>query len=176
MSRNPADRERYVAIGRVLKPRGLLGEAFLHPLTDFPERFEDLKQALVESPDGNRVTLGIDRVRNYGRRMAVKFLGIDTSAAVAPLRGSQLLVSADEVYRLPEDTFYVFEIVGLKVETEEGLEVGKVIDVISHPGNDLYVINGEDGRERLVPAAKDLVRIDLEGGRLVVKDVEGLLD
>ncbi len=176
MSRNPADRERYVAIGRVLKPRGLRGEAFLHPLTDFPERFQDLKEALVEKPDGNRVTLGIDRVRHCGRRMAIKFLDIDTPAAVAPFRGSELLVSPDEVYRLPEDTYYVFEIVGLKVETEAGVEVGHVVDVISHPGNDLYAVNREDGREVLVPAARDLVRIDLSGGRLVVKNVEGLLD
>ncbi len=176
MSRNPADREGYVAIGRVLKPRGLRGEAFLHPLTDFPERFRDLKEVLVEKPDGNRVTLRIDRVRNYGRRMGVKFLDLDTPSAVAAFRGSQLMVSANEVYRLPEDTFYVFEIVGLKVETEAGVDVGHVVDVISHPGNDLYVVDREDGRELLVPAARDLVRIDLAGGRLVVKNVEGLLD
>ena len=105
-----------------------------------------------------------------------KFLDIDTPAAVAPFRGSELLVSQDEVYRLPADTFYVFEIVGLKVETEAGVEVGRVVDVISHPGNDLYAVNREDGREVLVPAARDLVRIDLSGGRLVVKNVEGLLD
>lgn len=176
MPRDPVHREQYVAIGRVLKPRGLGGEAFLHPLTDFPERFQVLKRVLVERPDGNRTTLGIDRVRNCGRRMAVKFLDIDTPDAVAPFRGSELLVPADEVYPLPEDTFYVFQIAGLKVETEAGQEVGRVVDVLSHPGNDIYVVKREDGGEALIPAAKDLVRIDLAGGRLVVKNVEGLLD
>lgn len=176
MPRDPVHREQYVAIGRVLKPRGLGGEAFLHPLTDFPERFQVLKSVLVQRPDGNRTTLGIDRVRNCGRRMAIKFLDVDTPEAVAPFRGCELLVPADEVYPLPDGTFYVFEIVGLKVETEEGLEVGRVADVLSHPGNDLYVVRREDGGEALIPAAKDLVRIDLAGGRLVVKNVEGLLD
>ena len=176
MPRNPVHREQFVVIGRVLKPRGLGGEAFLHPLTDFPERFQVLRKALVEKPDGNRMTLGIDRVRKCGRRMAIKFLDIDSPDAVAPFRGSELLVPADEVYPLPEDTFYVFEIVGLKVETETGPEVGRVVDVITHPANDIYVVKREDGGEALIPAARDLVRIDLAGGRLVVKNVEGLLD
>ena len=176
MSPGPVHRERYVAIGRVLKPRGLGGEAFLHPLTDFPERFQVLRKALVEKPDGNRVTLGIDRVRNCGRRMAIKFLDIDTPEEVAPFRGSELLVPADEVFPLPDDTYYVFEIVGLKVVTEAGPEVGRVVDVITHPANDIYVVRREDGGESLIPAAKDLVRIDLAGGRLVVKNVDGLLD
>lgn len=108
--------------------------------------------------------------------MAVKFLDIDTPDAVAPLRGSELLVPADDVYPLPEGTFYVFQIVGLKVKTEEGMEVGRVVDVLSHPGNDLFVVQREDEGEALIPAAKDLVRIDLAGGRLVVKNVDGLLD
>ena len=176
MPQNPAQRKQNVAIGRVLKPRGLGGEAFLHPLTDFPERFQVLKSVLVERPDGNRTTLWIERIRNCGRRMAVKFRDIDTPEAVAPFRGSELLVPAHEVYPLPEDTYYVFQIAGLKVETEEGLEVGRVVDVLSHPGNDLYVVKREGGGEALIPAAKDLVRIDLSGGRLVVKNVEGLLD
>lgn len=176
MSRNPAGGEQFVAIGRVLKPRGLGGEAFLHPLTDFPERFQELSEILLQRPDGNRLTLGIDHVRTCGRRMAIKFAGIDTPEAVASLRGSELLVSADQVYGLPEDTFYVFEIVGLKAETEAGAEIGIVADVISHPGNDLYVISRRDGMEVLVPAARDLVRVDLVGGRMVVKNVEGLLD
>ena len=176
MPQRPVRREEYVAIGRILKPRGLGGEAFLHPLTDFPERFQVLRKALVEKPDGNRVTLGIDRVRNCGRRLAVKFSDLDTPDAVAPFRGSELLVPIGEVYPLPEDTFYVFEIVGLKVETEAGPVVGRVVDVITHPSNDIYVIEREDGSEALIPAAKDLVRIDLPGGRLVVKNVDGLLD
>ena len=120
MSRKPAGGGRFVAIGRVLKPRGLGGEAFLHPLSDFPERFQELSESLLQKPDGNRLTLAIDHVRTYGRRMAIKFAGIDSPEAVAPLRGSELLVSADQVYRLPDDTFYVFEIVGLKAETEAG--------------------------------------------------------
>ncbi len=176
MFQDPVHGEQYVAIGRVLKPRGLGGEAFLHPLTDFPERFQVLESVLVERPDGNRTTLGIDQIRSCGRRMAVKFHDIDTPEAVAPFRGSQLLVPGHEVYPLPDDTYYVFQIAGLRVETEEGLEVGRVVDVLSHPGNDLYVVKREDGGEALIPAAKDLVRIDLSGGRLVVKNVEGLLD
>ncbi|MDA0745135.1 MAG: ribosome maturation factor RimM [bacterium] len=175
MADGPSDSEIFITIGKVLKPRGLDGEAFLHPLTDYPERFQALNEVLLEKPDGTRVTLQVERIRSYGKRMGIQFKGIRKPEAASLLRGSFLLVPPEEVYPLPEDTFYVFEIVGLQVETAAGEVVGKVVDVLSLPGSDVYVVD-RNGREVMLPAAKDLVRVDLEGGRVVVQDVEGLLE
>ena len=144
------------------------------PLTDFVERFEDLDEVLLERPDGSRNRLGVENIRAYGNRMAIKFDGIETPEAVAELRGSLLVVRREEVHPLPEGFHYVFEIVGLEVETEVGERIGRVVDVLPMPANDVYVVD-RDGEEVLLPAIKDLIRIDKSGGRLVIRDMEGLL-
>jgi len=144
------------------------------PLTDFVERFEDLDGVLLERPDGSRNRLGIENIRAYGNRMAIKFDGIETPETVAELRGSLLVVRREEVHPLPEGFHYVFEIVGLEVETEAGERIGRVVDVLPMPANDVYVVD-RDGKEVLLPAIQDLIRIDKSEGRLVIRDMEGLL-
>lgn len=173
MSARPGS-DAFVAVGRVLKPRGLQGEAFLAPLTDFHERFQDLDEVLVQMPDGTRRPLRIGLIRAYGNRFGVKFLGVDSIEAVSRFRGGLLLIPREAVHPLPEDTFYVFEIVGLAVETEAGETVGRVVDVLSLPGNDVYVVD-RAGQEVLVPAVRDFVHVDLEAGRIVVRDLDGLI-
>jgi 16S rRNA processing protein RimM len=174
LSEESTDSEALIAIARVLKPRGLHGEAFLNPLTDFPERFDDLKTVTVEDTQGDRTTRRVERIRAYGSRYAVKFKGINNPDAAKRIRGSLLLVRADEVHPLPEGNYYVFELVGLKVVTEAGEQIGEVVDVLSLPGNDVYVVD-RDGEELLLPAVKDLITVDLESEQVVVKDFEGLL-
>ena len=90
------------------------------------------------------------------------------------LGGVWLRVSRDAFRPLPEGRFYVFQIIGLKVETESGEPVGRVVDVLSLPANDVYVVDRE-GEEVLLPAAQELMRVDLNAGRIVVRDIEGLL-
>jgi 16S rRNA processing protein RimM len=170
----PPDAGDFVAVGKVQKPRGIRGEVYFFPLTDFPERFDGLETIVVEKPDGSRSSLDVDGVRFYGKRPTIKFRGVGTPEAVDRFRGSLLLVPRDQVHPLPEDTFYVFEVVGLKVETEDGEAVGQVKDVLSLPANDVYVVERE-GKELLLPAVRDVMQVDLEGGRVIVRGVEDLL-
>jgi len=163
-----------IAIGRVSKPRGIRGEAFLVPLTDFPERFEGLHIVQAQTPDGSHTQLDIDYVRQYGNRMGVKFRGVDSPEAVGLFRNYIIVVPRDAVHPLPEDTFYVFEVVGMTVETTSGEWVGKVVDVLSIPANDVYVVD-RNGEELLLPAARDLMTIDRDARKIVVQEMQGLL-
>lgn len=162
----------FVAIGKIMKPRGIRGEAFLLPLTDFPERFEDLDAVRVESPDGAFSSLDVAYVRAYGPRTAIKFQGIDTPEDVGRLRGHFVLVTHDAVHPLPEDAFYVFQIEGLPVETASGQSVGQVVEVLSYPANDVYVVD-RNGEDVLIPAVREFVRVDKD--KIVVQEIEGLL-
>ena len=116
----------------------------------FPQRFHDLDSVRVEAPDGASSVLNIGYVRAYGSRLAIKFQGIDTPEHVARLRGHFILVSRDAVYPLPDNTFYVFELEGLPVETASGAMVGHVVEVLSYPANDVYVVN-RNGEDVLIP-------------------------
>ena len=162
----------FVAIGKIMKPRGIRGEAFLLPLTDFPERFDDLDVVRVESPDGAFSSLEVAYVRAYGPRTAIKFQGIDTPEDVGRLRGHFVLVPHDAVHPLPEDAFYVFQIEGLPVETASGQMVGQVVEVLSYPANDVYVVD-RNGEDVLIPAVREFVRVDKD--KIVVQEIEGLL-
>ena len=164
----------FVAIGEIMKPRGVRGEAFLLPLTDFPQRFHDLDSVRVEAPDGASSVLNIAYVRAYGSRLTIKFQGIDTPEHVARLRGHFILVSRDAVYPLPDNTFYVFELEGLPVETASGARVGHVVEVLSYPANDVYVVD-RNGEDVLIPAVREIVRVDQKAGKIIVQELEGLL-
>ncbi len=164
----------FVAVGQIMKPRGIRGEAFLLPLTDFPERFDNLDSARVEAPDGAFSVLDVAYVRSYGSRIAIKFQGMDTPEEVGQLRGHFILVPRNAVHPLPDDSFYVFEIQGLRVETASGTAVGQVVEVLSYPGNDVYVVD-RNGEDVLIPAVREIVSVDREAGKIVVQEIEGLL-
>lgn len=163
-----------VVIGKLQKPRGIKGEIFCFPLTDFVERFADLETVTAILPGGRREELTLQNARMYGSRLALKFEGYDTPEAVIAYRGSELVVPKDETFELPEDTFYVYEIVGMTVETEAGEPVGTVKEVLTLPGNDVYVVDRNE-EEVLIPAVRELVTIDGDAKKIVVQSLEGLV-
>lgn len=170
MSEEPA----FVSIGKVMKPRGIQGEAFLLSLTDFPERFDDLKSVRLARADGTHVFLNVAYVRPFGnKRLAIKFQGVDTPEAVLVYRDAYLQVPKASVHPLPDDVFYVFEVVGLPVETAGGQAIGRVIDVLSYPAHDVYVVD-RNGEEVLIPAVREIVTIDRASGKIVVQEIAGL--
>ena len=163
-----------VAIGVLLKPRGIQGEVFCKPLTDFVERFEGLETVTAVLPGGRHEVLRVESARLYGNRLAIKFKGIDSPEATRIYRNALIVVPKDDTFDLPDDTFYVYEIVGMRVETESGEGVGLVKEVLSLPGNDVYVVDRK-GEEVLIPAAKDLVTIHRDARKIVVQSLEGLI-
>ncbi len=125
----------FVAVGKVAKPRGLKGEAFLMPLTDFPERYKALLTGRVEAPDGSSMMLYVAYVRQYGPRMAIKFEGFDTPEEVGRFRGYFIQVPRDAVHPLPDDTFYVFEVVDIKsFEHATRLQEASLASPLATPG------------------------------------------
>jgi 16S rRNA processing protein RimM len=163
-----------VAIGKLHKPRGIQGEVFCQPLTDFVERFEDLKSVTAVFPSGRREVLPVVRARLYGTRLGIKFKGVNTPEAAKLYRGVHLVVPKDETFDLPDGNFYVYEIVGMVVETEDGETVGLVKDVLSIPKNDIYVVD-RNGEEVLLPAVKELMTVDRDARKIVVASLEGLV-
>jgi 16S rRNA processing protein RimM len=167
------DRPAFVAVGKVLKPRGVQGEAQLLPLTDFLERFDDLKTVRLECENKTHVVLTVEYVHAYGNRLAIKFCGIDTPEAVLVYRNAYVQISQDDIHSLPDNTFYVFEIIGLPVESVSGKPLGRVMDVLSYPASDVYVIDNH-GKEVLIPAVREIMTIDKVAGKVVVQNIEGL--
>lgn len=166
--------EEFITIGKVTKAHGVKGEVRVLPLTDFPERFENLKLVYLLQSEGSRKRMEVVDMRPHGNLFVVKFKGIDQASEAELLRGSMVQVEISERFPLPEGHYYIYEIIGCQVFTDSGERIGQVSDVVKLESNDIYLVEG-DGREVLIPAIKDVVkRIDTETKRLVISPIEGL--
>ncbi|MGE5544414.1 MAG: ribosome maturation factor RimM [Bacillota bacterium] len=165
-----------ISVGEICGTRGLKGEVKVLPLTDFPERFKGMKEIWVECGPRSGY-YQIESYRSYKQFLLFKFAGIDTVEEAAGLVRGLLKVDEDEVYPLPEDTCYIFQLLGLEVDDLVKGYLGVVTDVLQTGANDVYVIKGERYGEVLIPAIKDVViDIDLAQGRMKVKLLPGLIN
>ena len=168
--------EELITVGKIGKTRGLNGELYVTPLTDFPDRFIGLKEIFV----GNRGAwerMNIVSSRMIGDRPVIGIAGFTTPEAAARLTNRELAVPRDELVELPDDVYYVFDLIGCTVVGgENGERLGEVKDVESYPANDVYLVQMADGSRRILPPTKQAVKlVDLKNRRIVV-DADSLLE
>lgn len=129
---------------------------------------------------GRKVTVGgsatvIERVGKSGRKARLKLAGIEDREGAAALRGEWVLAREDILPALPEGEYYRYQLLGLRVVTTDGRDIGVIEDVFSTPENDVYVVRGENG-EVLIPAVEDVVQeIDVAAGTVTIEAIPGLL-
>ncbi len=158
-------------MGRVTRAHGVRGEVAVQPLSEVPERFAP-GSVLLLGPDGDH-RLTVAGSRPHQNRLLVKFREVGDRDEAEALRGRLLLVAEDAVPPIDdEDRFWVHQVAGLDVVTEDGRSLGRIREVLANPANDVWVTEGG----ALIPAVRDIVvEVDVPGGRAVVRDVPGLL-
>ncbi|MBU8933867.1 MAG: ribosome maturation factor RimM [candidate division Zixibacteria bacterium] len=168
--------EEFVVVGRLGRPRGLNGEIYVTPETDFPDRFVGLKDILVRRR-GDWEKIKIVSAAIVSGRPVLRFEGIRTPEDAARFTNCDVAVPKTEMVELPEGSHYIFELVGCElIEEKTGRLLGRVVDVEQYPANDAYVIETTKGKKVLFPAVKKFVReIDTEAGRITV-DPAGLIE
>jgi 16S rRNA processing protein RimM len=165
-----------VTVARIARPHGLRGDVILNPETDFAEeRFVPGARFFVL--EGARIaTLTVRRVWFHRDRPVVGFEGIDTIEEAQPLAGRDLRITEDALQPLPPGVYYHHDLVGCRVETADGAEVGVVRKVDGSGEATRLVVVGAAG-EVLIPLAVEICpTIDPGGRRIVVAAVDGLLD
>lgn len=163
-----------INIGKIVNTHGIKGELKVLPLTDFPERFFKMKQVLVNK-GGKLETYRMQNVREYKNMFIIKFAGIDDMNAALSLKNAFLQITEAELTKLPEDTYYIFQLKGLAVFTVDGLSLGKLHEVITTGANDVWAVREESGKEILIPAIKQVIKsVDPDAGRVIVDLPEGL--
>jgi 16S rRNA processing protein RimM len=169
-------KESYITVGILGKTRGIGGELYVTLLSDFPDRFDNLAEILVEDR-GRWQTRRIESARVISGRPVLKFKDIDNREDAARLTNRKLAVPRNQVVPLPENTYYVFDLIGLKVVSEDdGSLIGEIVDVQRYPANDAYLIRKTDGQEVLLAAVARFVRqVDLESRKVVI-DPAGLAE
>ena len=165
----PTDSDR-IAVARVLGIWGRVGHIKIESLTDIPDRF--IKGARFIIKDRVYISEGS---RQQGKMLLLKLQGINDRNAAAELHGEFLEISSSDSPSLPEGTFFHYQIIGMDVQTTDGLVLGKIIDIVSTGSNDVYVVHSTKG-EVLIPATFDVVaNVDMQSGTITVSPIKGLL-
>lgn len=168
--------EDFFRIGSIASTHGVHGEVKVYPTTDDVNRFKKCKEVILERKN-DRKTVHIESVKFFKQMVIVKFQEYNTMDEAELLRGGELYVTRENAVPLGKNEYYVADLIGLKVITEEDQELGFIDDVMQTGANDVYIVKTVDDRELLIPAIKDCVKeISIDRGMMKIHVMEGLFD
>lgn len=168
--------EDLLQVGIITSTHGVRGEVKVYPTTDDPRRFRRLKEVVLDTGKEKR-NLEIEGVKFFKQFVILKFKGLDNINDIEKYRQKSLYVTRKNAVRLQRDEYFIADLIGLKVQDEDGKELGTVKDVIETGANDVYEVEMADGRSLLLPAIKQcILNVDVENGTMQVHVLEGLLD
>ncbi|MDP4132629.1 MAG: ribosome maturation factor RimM [Bacillota bacterium] len=159
--------------GKVVNTHGIKGELKIIYYTDSPDFFNTIDNVML-FPSGE--SFKVEFSRQHKGSVLLKLEGIDDISQALPFVGSEVYVSRSET-KLPEGRFFIVDIIGLDVITDEGLTIGKVTDVFQTGKNDVYGVKGDDGKEYFIPVIDEVVKdINPKEGKIIIHPIKGLLD
>ena len=163
-------------IGYILKPQGIKGEVKVEPVSPYPERYKKLNSVYIQIANQNQ-SYPIENVRIADRFVYIKFAGINSRDEAEFLRDAEILIEGEDLIQPSENEYFVHDLIGCCVRTDDNEELGKIIDVVQMSSNDIYVVKNHSGKEVLIPAVKEFVlQVDLELKEIRVHLLEGLID
>ena len=166
--------EDLLKVGVITTTHGVRGEVKVFPTTD-PERFLDLEYVILDA--GREMKkLEIRNVKFFKNLVILKFDGIDNINDIEKYKGKRLLVDREHAVKLKKDEYFIADMIGMDVFTEDGELFGALKDVMETGANDVYIIEMSDGKEVLVPAIKQcILDVDIENRKMVIHLLEGLV-
>jgi 16S rRNA processing protein RimM len=168
--------EDLLQVGAITQPHGIKGEVKVFPTTDDVNRFKKLKKVILDTGK-EKLELEIEGVKFFKQYVILKFKGIDNINDVEKYKGNKLLVTRENAVKLKKNEYFIADMIGMKVETEEDKEFGTLIDVLATGANDVYVVEMKNKKEVLIPAIKQcILDVDIEKRIMKVHIMKGLLD
>ena len=167
--------EDLLRIGVITSTHGISGEVKVYPTTDDVNRFKKLKQAILDTGK-ETMPLEIQSVKFFKQFVILKFKGIDNINDIEKYKRCSLYVTREHAVPLEEDEYFIADMIGMEVCTEDGNIFGTLKDVIETGANDVYVIENAEHGEVLVPAIKECIRsVDIEKGQMMIHLMDGLI-
>ena len=167
--------QKYLEVGQIVNTFGIKGQVKVMPFTDDIKKFDKLKEIYIEKKHELKL-FQIEKV-NYSKNMVIlKLKGIETPEEAERLRNSYLKINRKDAKKLPEGTYYIADLIGLDVYTDENKLLGKVDYIYNAGSSDIYVVKDEQGKEILLPAIKEVLKqVDLENKKIIVHIIKGLI-
>lgn len=167
--------KEYFEIGQIVNTSGLKGVLKVKPFTDDINKFSNFKTIYIKTKN-SLVEFKIEQVRYVKNMVMLKLAEIDTVEEAEKYRNLYIKVLRNKEEELEKDSYYVVDILGCQVNTDENQELGKVVDVFQTGSNDVYVVKDEQGKQILLPAIKDVIKnVDIKNRIITVHLLEGLV-
>ena len=168
--------EDYLRVGVIANTHGVHGEVKVYPTTDDVGRFKKLKEVILDTGKEQR-TLEIAGVKFFKNMAILKFKGIDNINDIEKYKGKDLLVTREHAVPLKKDEYFICDLIGCQVVTEEGAEVGELTEVLQTAANDVFVVEGAGKKEVLVPYINDCVKeVSIEEKKITVTLLPGMME
>lgn len=167
--------QKYFEVGQIVNTFGVKGFVKVNPFTDDAERFEELKTVYICKKDGMQ-KVEIQEVKYHKNMVLLKIKGIDDMNEAEKVKGLYLKIDRKDAKKLPKDTYFIADLIGLGVYSDENKYLGKVEDIFSTGANDVYVVKNDEGKQILLPSIPEVLKtIDLENEKIIVHILEGLI-
>ncbi len=166
--------QKRLEIGQIVNTFGIKGEVKVNPFTDDITRFDELKTVYVKIK-GKSELYKIENVKYHKNMVLVKFKGIDNIETAEKLRNAFLEVDRKDAIPLEEGTYYIVDLIGLDVYTDEGKLLGKVDDIYNTGGKDIYVVKDELGKQILLPGIDEVIKEVILDEKIIVHLIPGLI-
>ena len=167
--------EEYFEIGQIVNHFGIKGMVKVNPFTDDISKFEELKTILLEQ-NKKLIEVQIEEVKYSKNQVLLKLKGINTVEDAEKYRGCYLKIARKDAKKLPKDTYFIADLIGTTVYTEEGVLLGKVQDIYNSGASDIYVVKDDNDKQILLPAINEVIKdIDIEQEKITVHLIKGLI-
>ena len=167
--------EKMLKVGVIASTHGIRGEVKVFPTTDDPGRYEKLKKVALDTGKELR-ELNVQGVKFFKQFVIVKFEGIDNINDIEMYKKCALFVDREDAVPLDEDEYFIADMLGMDVLTEDGGLLGELKDVIGTGANDVYVVASEEYGEVLIPAIKEcILNVDIKNRKMSVHLLDGLI-
>ncbi|WP_077367410.1 ribosome maturation factor RimM [Anaerosalibacter sp. Marseille-P3206] len=165
----------YIQVGKITNTHGIKGELKIFPLTDNINRFDELKSVFVGEA---KTKVNIEKTWYKKDFVIIKFKEFDDINQVICYKDEYIYIDAEDKVKLPENAYFIFDIIGCKVVDIRGNSIGIVKDVMTNFSNDIYVVKDSKlGKEYLIPAVKQfVVDVDIEDKVITIEPIEGLIE
>ena len=167
--------QKRLEVGQIVNTFGIKGEVKVVPFTDDIKRFDELKNVYVKTKKESK-QYKVENVKYHKNMVIIKLEGINNVESAETLRNAFLEIDRKDAIPLEEGTYFIADLIGLEVYTEEGKLLGKVDDIYNTGSNDIYVVKDELGKQILLPGIKEVIKeVLLEQEKIIVHLIPGLI-
>ena len=167
--------QKRLEVGQIVNTFGIKGEIKVTPFTNDIRRFDDLKKVYVKTRKESKL-YNVENARYHKNMVLLKLKGINTPEEAEMLRNAFLEIDREDAIPLEEGTYFIADLLGLEVYTDEGKLLGRVEDIYNTGSKDIYVIKDELGKQVLLPGIDEVIKeVDLNNGKIIVHLIPGLV-